>query len=186
LAERWDDSGSEGAAVRIVRLMIIAASLMTTDQFRWVSWSSVVYADQPLVVSKGSSSIGKSVKTQEGQDLGTMVNNGRGGGDIEYAVLSSGGSLGIKYVAVPWSVLTLSGDKSHFVLSAKEAWMRKTRDLDKPSWLDISQPDWTVVVYDVNDLRRKTSHKTMPLSRSTLTLSVVTEETRSWTGRPPS
>lgn len=159
---------------------------MASDQFGWVSSSSVAYADQQLVVSKGSNSIGKSVKTREGQDLGKMVNNGRGGGDIEYAVLSSGGSVGVKYVAVPWSVLTLSGDKSHFVLSAKEAWMRKTRGLDKPGWLDVSQPDWAVVVYDVNDLQRKTSHKTMPLSRSALTSSVVTEETRSLTGRPPS
>lgn len=161
--------------MRTVRLMIIAASLVATDQLPYISWSTLAYADQPLAVSKGSNSIGKSVKTREGQDLGKMVNNGRGGGDIEYAVLSSGGSLGVKYVAVPWSMLTLSGDKSHFVLNAKEAWMRKTRGLDKPSWLD-----------GVTDLQRKTSHKAMPLSRSALTSSVVTEDTQGGTGRPPS
>lgn len=171
--------------MRIVRLMILVARLMTTDQFLWVLWCSMAYADQPLVVSTGSSSIGKSVKTREGQDLGTMVNNGRGGGDIEYAVLSLGESVGVKYVAVPWSVLTLSVDKSHFVLSAKEAWMKKT-GLDKPSWLDISPRSWAVVEYDENDLQRKTSHQTMPLSRSAFTLSVLTKETRSLTGRPPS
>jgi len=172
--------------VRTVRLIIITAGLMAADQVGWVSWSDLAYADQPLVVSKWSHSIGKSVKTREGQDLGKMVNNGRGGGDIEYAVLSSGESVGVKYVAVPWSVLTLSGDKSHFVLHAKEAWMRNTRSLDKPRGLDVPQSDWAAVVYAVYDLQEKTSHTVMPLSRSALTSSVVTEGTQGLIGRPPS
>lgn len=182
-----DDSGSRGAGVKTIRLIIITAGLlMAGDQVGWVSWSGLAYADQPLGVSKGTNSIGKSVKTREGQDLGKMVNNGRGGGDIEYAVLSSGGSVGVKYVAVPWSVLTLSGDKSHFVLHAKEAWMRNARSLDKPSGLDVSPPAWAVVVYAAYDLQEKTSHKVMPLSRSALTSSVVTEGTQGLIGRPPS
>lgn len=110
--------------MKSVRLMLVIAGLIVVGELRWVSSFSLAYADQPLVVTKESTLSRKSVTDREGQDLGKVITKGRGGGDIEYAVLSSEGALGAKYVAVPLSVLTLSGDKSHFILHAKEAWMR--------------------------------------------------------------
>lgn len=146
-------------------IMLIIASLIAMGEFQGASSLSLAYADQPLVVTEESTLSRKSVTNREGQDLGKMIAKGRGGGDIEYAVLSSEGSLGAKYVAVPWSVLTLSGDQSHFVLHAKEAWMRTPRGFDKPSWLSVSLSASALVVYDVYDEQPMVPHRRVSLSR---------------------
>ena len=167
-------------------IMLITASLIAMGELPWVSSFSLAYADQPLVVTKGSTLSRKSVINREGQDLGKMITKGRGGGDIEYAVLSSGGSLGAKYIAVPWSVLTLSGDKSHFVLHAKEAWMRTPRGLDKPSWLAVSPSASAVVVYDVYDEQPTAPHGAVSLSRFAHTSPIARDVTQGMVVKPPS
>ena len=179
--------------MRAVRLGIIAAGLMT--QFLGTAWSGVAQADQPKAIStrinpvaliEGINPIGKTVKNREGEDLGKMIINGRGGGDIEYAVLSSENALGSKYFTVPWSVLTLSGDKTYFVLNAKQAWGRNRHGLSKQSWLDGLQSDWAVVLYNVYEVHSKSAHKSWHSHRSEHTSPVVTRETHSATARPPS
>lgn len=75
--------------------------------------------------SNSTDVIGKPVKNIDGKNLGKisdLVINWRGGGYIEYVVLSSGGFLGLgdEYFAVPWEALRPSGSKEHFVLSVKQ------------------------------------------------------------------
>ncbi len=167
-------------------IMLITASLIAMGEPQWVSSLSLAYADQPLVVTKESTLSRKSVTDREGQDLGKMITKGRGGGDIEYAVLSSEGALGAKYVAVPWSVLTLSGDKSHFVLHAKEAWMRTPRGFDKPSWLAVSPSTSAVVVYDLHEEQPTAPHGAVSLSRFAPTSPIPRDVTQGVVVKPPS
>lgn len=181
-----------------VQTMIIAASLMTIGGIELVSSSKTAYADNQLKgVTKGTSLIGMNVKNLEGKDLGKikeLVVNSRASGFIKYVVLSSGRVLGTEeqYFAVPWDVLILSGDNSHFVLNGREAWLRNMPGFDKRDWSNLSQPaqpDASVVVYDVYGLQPKASDKTIPLSRSAHTSPVVRGETHSMQNtmvRPPS
>lgn len=173
--------------MKSVRLNLVMAGLIVMGELQWVSpLLDVAYADQPLVVTKESTLSRKSVTNREGQDLGKMITKGRGGGDIEYAVLSSEGSLGAKYVAVPWSVLTLSGDKSHFVLHAKEAWMRTPRGFDKPSWLAVPPSASAVVVYDLYDEQPAVPHRAMSLSRFAHPSPIARDMTQGMVVKPPS
>jgi len=172
--------------MKSVRLMLVIAGLIVVGELQWVSSFSLAYADQPVVVTKESTLSRKSVTDREGQDLGKVITKGRGGGDIEYAVLSSEGALGAKYVAVPLSVLTLSGDKSHFILHAKEAWMRTPSGFNKPSWLDVSPSTSAVVVYDLYGEQPTAPHKTVSLSRFAHTSPVSRDVTQGLVVKPPS
>ena len=181
-----------------VRTMIIAASLMTIGGIELVSSSKTAYADNQLNgVTKGTVLIGMNVKNPEGKDLGKikeLVVNSRASGFIKYVVLSSGRVVGTEeqYFAVPWDVLILSGDNSHFVLNGRDAWLRNTPGFDKRDWPHLSQPaqpDVSVVVYDAYGLQPKAFSKVMPLSRSAHTSPVVRGETYSMQNmmvRPPS
>lgn len=119
--------------------------------------AGIVHADQLVGVSKATNLIGKQVNNLEGKDLGTiqdLVINWRGGGFIEYAVLSFGGFLGMgdKYVAVPWEAMRLSSDKEHFLLNVKEERLKDAPGFDKDKWPDMSNQDWALVIYQFYDL----------------------------------
>ncbi len=68
------------------------------------------------------------------------------GGRIAYAVLSSGGLLGIgdKLVAVPWHALTLDTDRKCFVLSASAQQVREAPGFDRHHWPSFADPDWVI------------------------------------------
>ena len=180
--------------------MIMAASIMTIGGIELLCSKTASADNQLKVVTGGISVIGMSVKNLEGKDLGKikeLVVNSRASGFIKYVVLSSGRFLGTEeqYFAVPWDVLTLSGDNSHFVLNGREAWIRNTPGFDKHDWPNLSQSaqsDGSVVVYDVYGLQPKASDKAMPLNRSAQTSPVATGETHSMQStqgmmaRPPS
>ena len=57
-------------------------------------------------------------------------------GRVAYAVLSSGGFLGIgdKLLAIPWSALTLDTDSKCFRLAATAEQVRNSPGFDKDSW----------------------------------------------------
>lgn len=144
-----------------IRIMLLACgiaammSVFAAGQF--------IYAEDGLVgVTKATDLIGKQVQNNEGKDLGEikdLVINWRGGGFVEYAVLSFGGFLGLgdKYFAVPWEALRLSGDQEHFVLNVKEERLKNAPGFDKDNWPDMSRPDWALVVYQFYDLNPHTS-----------------------------
>lgn len=69
-----------------------------------------------------SSIIGKSVRGRDGSSLGTiadLVINWRTSGYTQYAVLSSGGFLGLGevYIVVPWVALAPSVNREYFVFN---------------------------------------------------------------------
>jgi sporulation protein YlmC with PRC-barrel domain len=126
--------------------------------FVLLSQGAMVHAEEQLVgVTRATNLIGKQVRNIEEKNLGEikdLVINWRGGGFIEYAVLSFGGFLGLgdKYFVVPWEVMVLSADKQHFILNVKEERLKTAPGFDKNNWPDMSRPDWAVVVYKFYDL----------------------------------
>lgn len=86
---------------------------------------------------------GDKVVNRQGEDLGEIdeimldVPRGR----IAYAVMSSGGFLGMgeKLFAIPWSALTLDTDNKCFVLDVDRQRLKDAPGFDKDNW--PSMPD---------------------------------------------
>ncbi|BCQ22905.1 PRC-barrel domain-containing protein [Caballeronia sp. NK8] len=94
---------------------------------------------------------GNSVISSDGHDVGSLkeimldVSSGR----IAYAVLSSGGFLGIgdKLLAVPWSALTLDTDNRCFRLDATGEQVRNSPGFDKDAWPSMADRVWASTVH---------------------------------------
>jgi sporulation protein YlmC with PRC-barrel domain len=94
---------------------------------------------------------GNSVLSSDGHDVGSLkeimldVRSGR----IAYAVLSSGGFLGIgdKLLAVPWSALTLDTDNRCFRIAATADQVRNSPGFDKDAWPSMADPVWASSVH---------------------------------------
>lgn len=71
-------------------------------------------------------------------------------GRIAYAVLSSGGFLGIgdKLLAIPWGALTLNTDNKSFVLSVPASEVKDAPGFDKDQWPAMADLQWAVGVHD--------------------------------------
>ena len=138
--------------------VLVWVGIAVCTGFLLLSQGAMVHAEEQLVgVTRATNLIGKQVKNVDENNLGEikdLVINWRGGGFIEYAVLSFGGFLGLgdKYFAVPWEVMALSGDKEHFILNVKEERLKSAPGFDKNNWPDMSRPDWAVVVHQFYDL----------------------------------
>lgn len=94
---------------------------------------------------------GNAVLSSDGHDVGSLkeimldVTSGR----VAYAVLSSGGFLGIgdKLLAVPWSALTLDTDNRCFRLAATADQVRNSPGFDKDAWPSMADPVWASSVH---------------------------------------
>jgi len=89
---------------------------------------------------------GNDVVNGQSEDLGTIkhimidVPSGR----VAYAVLSSGGLLGLgdKLFAVPWLALTLDADRKCFILDVDKERMKNAPGFDKDHWPSMADPTW--------------------------------------------
>jgi len=89
---------------------------------------------------------GDKVMSSDGEDVGKIkeimldVYTGR----IAYAVMSSGGFLGIgdKLLAIPWSALTLDTDRKCFLLSVSSETVRNAPGFDKDHWPAMADAAW--------------------------------------------
>jgi sporulation protein YlmC with PRC-barrel domain len=65
-------------------------------------------------------------------------------GRIAYAVMSSGGFLGMgeKLFAIPWPALTLDTDRHCFVIDADKGHFRDAPGFDKDHWPSAPNDDW--------------------------------------------
>lgn len=70
-------------------------------------------------------------------------------GRVAYAVLSSGGFLGIgdKLLAIPWSALTLDTDNKCFRVAASSEQIRNSPGFDKDSWPSMAGRTWATTVH---------------------------------------
>ena len=71
------------------------------------------------------------------------------GGRICYAVMSSGGFLGVggKLFAIPWRALTLDTENACFVLDIVEERLMNSPGFDKRHWPDMTDAAW---IHDIN------------------------------------
>jgi sporulation protein YlmC with PRC-barrel domain len=94
---------------------------------------------------------GNTVLSADGDDVGKIkeimldVRTGR----IAYAVLASGGFLGIggKLLAIPWDALTLDTSRECFVLSASSEQIRNAPGFDKDNWPAMADPNWATSMH---------------------------------------
>jgi len=89
---------------------------------------------------------GDEVVNRDGEKLGTLeeimldVSTGR----VAYAVLSTGGFLGIgdKLFAVPWQALTLDTDNECFILDVDKDRLQNAPGFDKDHWPAMADQRW--------------------------------------------
>ncbi|CAB3761465.1 PRC-barrel domain-containing protein [Paraburkholderia solisilvae] len=94
---------------------------------------------------------GDRVMSSDGHDIGKLkdimldVRSGR----IAYAVLSSGGFLGIgdKLLAIPWSALTLDAANQCFVLSLTAERVKNAPGFDKNHWPSMADVTWATSIH---------------------------------------
>ena len=89
---------------------------------------------------------GGKVITSDGEDIGKIsdIMLDVRGGRIAYAVLSSGGFLGMGHIlyAIPWSALTLDTDEKCFRLDITAERIKNAPGFDKDHWPAMSDPQW--------------------------------------------
>jgi sporulation protein YlmC with PRC-barrel domain len=94
---------------------------------------------------------GDDVVNAQGEKLGEIksimidVPSGR----VAYAVLSSGGFLGIgeKLFAIPWSALTLDADNKCFILNIDKERLKNAPGFDKDHWPSMADQRWATEVH---------------------------------------
>jgi len=71
-------------------------------------------------------------------------------GQVAYAVLSSGGFLGIadKLFAIPWGALTLDAEQKCFILDANKEKLENAPGFDKDHWPAMADITWAQQVHD--------------------------------------
>ena len=71
------------------------------------------------------------------------------GGRVNYAVLASGGFLGLgeKYFAIPWDLLTVDTDNHDVVIDVSKDMLENAPGFDKDNWPDIHDRSWVGDVY---------------------------------------
>jgi sporulation protein YlmC with PRC-barrel domain len=106
---------------------------------------------QAVKVSRADKVIGTNVKNPQGETLGEIDNLmiDLEGGRVAFAVLSSGGVLGLggKLVAVPWHALVLKPGERTFILNMDKEKLQNAPSFEKNSWPELTDRQWLSEVY---------------------------------------
>jgi sporulation protein YlmC with PRC-barrel domain len=90
--------------------------------------------------------MGTKVVNTTGDDLGEIKDLAIGldKGCINYAVLESGGFLGMggKYFAIPWQAFTVDQDNEQLVLNVAKDKLQNAPGFDKDNWPDFADQSW--------------------------------------------
>lgn len=105
---------------------------------------------RPLSLS-ASTLTGDNVRNPDGDKLGELeeividLDTGR----VNYAVLSSGGFLGMgdKLFAIPWDLLTVDTENHEIVLDLSKEALENAPGFDKDNWPDVHDRSWVRDVY---------------------------------------
>ena len=94
---------------------------------------------------------GDKVISSDGEDIGKVkdIMLDVGSGRIAYAVLSTGGFLGIgdKLLAIPWHALTLDTQQKCFVLNMTAERVKNAPGFDKDHWPSMADQTWATSVH---------------------------------------
>lgn len=95
---------------------------------------------------------GNKVMSSDGEHVGKIsdIMLDVRGGRIAYAVLSTGGFLGIGDTlhAIPWSALTLDTDDKCFVIDASADQIKNAPGFDKDNWPSMADMQWGTAVHE--------------------------------------
>ena len=94
---------------------------------------------------------GDTVRNKAGEKLGILeefvldIDRGR----IAYAVLASGGFLGMgeRYFAIPWDLMAVDTDNKEVVLDVDKTVLADAPGFDKDDWPDMNDLTWVNAVY---------------------------------------
>lgn len=113
-----------------------------------------IVGGEPMEAREGPGPEVMAADTLEGDDVVNMQGENLGNikdimidvrsGKVAYAVLSSGGFLGIgdKLFAIPWGALTLDADRKCFVLDVDKEKLKAAPGFDKDHWPTMADPTW--------------------------------------------
>jgi sporulation protein YlmC with PRC-barrel domain len=89
--------------------------------------------------------IGTDVRNRQGQKIGDIkdVVLDRSG-QVAYAVVSTGGFLGVgdRLHAIPWTALQQDGEQNHFVLDIDKQRLGKAPGFDAKHWPNMAEERW--------------------------------------------
>lgn len=129
----------------LMQVMLLMVMLM------WVASPAMAGHTNPEIV-KGSMIIGKTVQNMQGKKLGKIEDFAIDEleGEVQYAVLSFGGVLGVgeKYFAIPWEALQLSDDHKYFLLDVDEKALARAPGFNRDKWPDFADPVYYASVYE--------------------------------------
>jgi len=90
--------------------------------------------------------LGNDVYNENEEDLGDVkeIMLDMTNGQVAYAVLSSGGFLGMgeRLFAVPWDALKLDTANKRFILNVDKARLENAPGFDKDHWPDMADQTW--------------------------------------------
>jgi sporulation protein YlmC with PRC-barrel domain len=93
---------------------------------------------------------GDEVRNLQDEKLGTIedIMLDLGQGTIRYAVLASGGFLGMgdRFFAIPWKALKQDSENKRFVLDVDLERLRQAPGFDKADWPDMADASWNSTV----------------------------------------
>jgi sporulation protein YlmC with PRC-barrel domain len=120
----------------------------TTDSKRSYSASHDVQAAPTLL--SASTITGDEVCNLQDEKLGTIqdIMLDTQSGKIRYAVLSSGGFLGMgdRLFAVPWSAFTLDAEHERFILDMDVDRLKAAPGFDKDAWPNMADATWNSTI----------------------------------------
>ena len=94
---------------------------------------------------------GDKVRNPDGDRLGHLeeIVIDLEGGRVAYAVLASGGFLGMgdKYFAIPWDLMTVDTDNKEIVADISKETLENAPGFDKDNWPQTNDRSWVVDVY---------------------------------------
>lgn len=119
---------------------------MPTHETDRIQTGSPIKARRPPSLFGAKAFLGDEVYNRSEDRLGKLkefmldLHSGR----ICYAVMSSGGFLGVgeKLFAIPWRALTLDEENACFVLNIAEERLMNSPGFDKRHWPDMSDAAW--------------------------------------------
>jgi len=125
----------------------------------------------PAKFNKASGIVGMTVRNQLDERLGKIkdvvfdLRSER----VAYAVMSTGGLLQQKYLAVPLSAFTASADNKHLILCAEKSKLETATGIERDNWPSVVNPSWGAEPFweQPTDNKSEVSDKLEPASEAT-------------------
>lgn len=142
-------TASQAAAVLLLGTVLAMPSPLRADEKHPLARTETAgtrHTPQQQRMYRSSLVIRAPVRDLKGNTLGTIEDLVLGSrrGEIAYAVVSSGGVMGVgqRFHAVPWASLEPRGNGRYYVLNADRATLNAAPAFDLARWPDLADQGW--------------------------------------------